>query len=85
MTERLTAALITSTSVTADKGHETPIDHASTKGAIVALTRSLSQVPEDKGIKPNVAAPSYVFPAGEDASDMSGQVLHPDGGRILGS
>src|SRR5690606_32821943 len=38
------ASIVNSTSITAYQGHKTLIDYAATKGAIVALTRSLSQV-----------------------------------------
>ncbi len=30
-------------------------------------------------------APCYVFLASEDASYISGQVLHPNGGTVVGS
>lgn len=33
--------------------------------------------------EPNEVAPSYVFLASEDASYMTGQVLHPNGGEII--
>ena len=33
--------------------------------------------------QPNEVAPCYVFLASEDASYMSGQVLHPNGGKIV--
>lgn len=35
--------------------------------------------------QPNEVAPSFLFLACEDASYMSGQVLHPNGGTIVGS
>jgi NAD(P)-dependent dehydrogenase (short-subunit alcohol dehydrogenase family) len=35
--------------------------------------------------EPNEVAPSFLFLACEDASYMSGQVLHPNGGEIIGS
>lgn len=35
--------------------------------------------------QPAEIAPSYVFLASEDASFMSGQVLHPNGGEMVGS
>jgi NAD(P)-dependent dehydrogenase (short-subunit alcohol dehydrogenase family) len=114
------SSIINSTSITAYHGHKTLIDYASTKGAIVSLTRSLSQALVDKGIRvngvapgpiwtplipasfdadkvarhgdsapmhragqPNEVAPCYVFLASEDASYMTGQVLHPNGGKIV--
>src|SRR6185503_1102300 len=114
------ASIINTTSITAYRGHKTLIDYAATKGAIVALTRSLSQALVDKGIRvnavapgpiwtplipasfdaqkvaehgasapmkragqPNEVAPCYVFLASEDASYISGQVLHPNGGSVL--
>lgn len=116
------AAIVNTTSVTAYKGSEQLIDYASTKGAIVSLTRSLSQAIADRGIRvnavapgpiwtplipasfdadrvasfgqdvplkragqPNEVAPCFVFLASEDASYMTGQVLHPNGGTIVGS
>lgn len=33
--------------------------------------------------QPNEVAPAFLFPACEDASHMSGQVLHPNGGTIV--
>ena len=35
--------------------------------------------------QPNEVAPSYVFLASEDASYISGQILHPNGGKVVGS
>ncbi|MBA2558277.1 MAG: SDR family oxidoreductase [Chloroflexi bacterium] len=114
------AAIVNTTSVTAYKGNPQLIDYASTKGAIVAFTRSLSQslaeqgirvnavapgpiwtplipasMPEDKVAsfgssvpmgragQPDEVAPAFVFLASEDASYMSGQVLHPNGGDVV--
>jgi NAD(P)-dependent dehydrogenase (short-subunit alcohol dehydrogenase family) len=114
------ASIINTTSITAYRGHKTLIDYASTKGAIVAFTRSLSEALVEKGIRvngvapgpiwtplipssfdaektaehgqsapmerpgqPNEVAPCYVFLASEDASYMSGQVLHPNGGNVV--
>jgi NAD(P)-dependent dehydrogenase (short-subunit alcohol dehydrogenase family) len=114
------ASIINTTSITAYRGHKSLIDYASTKGAIVALTRSLSQALVDKGIRvngvapgpiwtplipasftaqevaehgesapmaragqPNEVAPCYVFLASDDASYMSAQVLHPNGGDVV--
>jgi NAD(P)-dependent dehydrogenase (short-subunit alcohol dehydrogenase family) len=114
------ASIINTTSVTAYKGSPQLLDYSSTKGAIVAFTRSLSQAlaekyirvngvapgpiwtplipstfPEDKVEKfggdvplaragqPEEVAPSYVFLASDDASYMTGQVLHPNGGSVV--
>ena len=116
------ACIINTTSITAFKGHKTLLDYSSTKGAIVSMTRSLSEALVEKGIRvnavapgpiwtplipasfeaektakhgasapmqragqPNEVAPCYVFLASEDASYISGQVLHPNGGTVVGS
>jgi NAD(P)-dependent dehydrogenase (short-subunit alcohol dehydrogenase family) len=113
------SAIINTTSVTAYKGSPQLLDYSSTKGAIVAFTRSLSQSLAEKGIRvnavapgpiwtplipstfpeekvsqfgadtpmkragqPSEVAPSYVFLASDDASYMSGQVLHVNGGEV---
>ena len=114
------SAIINTTSVTAYKGSPKLLDYSSTKGAIVAFTRSLSQALADKHIRVNAVAPgpiwtplipstfppdkvqrfgsdvplnragqpeeiapSYVFLASDDASYMTGQVLHPNGGTVI--
>ena len=41
--------------------------------------------PMGRSSQPNEVAPCYVFLAGEDASYISGQVLHPNGGTAVGS
>lgn len=115
------AAIINCTSVTMYEGSEELLDYSSTKGAITAFTRSLSENLVGEGIRvnavapgpiwtplnpcggaspeklehfgektpmgragqPNEVAPSFLFLACEDASYMSGQVLHPNGGTIV--
>jgi NAD(P)-dependent dehydrogenase (short-subunit alcohol dehydrogenase family) len=117
------AAIINCTSVTMYKGSKLLLDYSSTKGAITAFTRSLSENLVEEGIRvnavapgpiwtplnpfggqppekikdfgkdtpmgrpgqPNEVAPSFLFLACEDSSYMSGQVLHPNGGMIVGS
>lgn len=117
------AAIINCTSVTMYKGSKGLLDYSSTKGAITAFTRSLSENLISEGIQvnavapgpiwtplnpcggapkekiehfgegtpmgrpgqPNEVAPSFLFLACEDASYMSGQVLHPNGGTVIGS
>jgi NAD(P)-dependent dehydrogenase (short-subunit alcohol dehydrogenase family) len=114
------SAIVNTTSITAYRGSPQLVDYASTKGAIVAFTRSLSGQLAERGIRvnavapgpiwtplipatfpaekvaefgasqpmkrpgqPNEVAPCYLFLASEDASYMSGQVLHPNGGEVI--
>jgi NAD(P)-dependent dehydrogenase (short-subunit alcohol dehydrogenase family) len=114
------ASIINTTSVTAYRGSPHLIDYASTKGAIVSFTRSLSGYFAEKQIRVNGVAPgpvwtplipatfppshvasfgsdvplgragepveiayAYVFLASDDASYITGQVLHPNGGEII--
>ncbi|HEX3217281.1 MAG TPA: SDR family oxidoreductase [Aestuariivirgaceae bacterium] len=42
-----------------------------------------SSAPMKRAGEPNEVAPCYVFLASEDASYMSGQVLHPNGGTVV--
>jgi NAD(P)-dependent dehydrogenase (short-subunit alcohol dehydrogenase family) len=42
-----------------------------------------SDVPMGRAGEPEEIAPSYVFLASDDASYMTGQVLHPNGGEIV--
>jgi NAD(P)-dependent dehydrogenase (short-subunit alcohol dehydrogenase family) len=116
------ATILNTTSVTAFQGHKTLLDYSATKGAIVSMTRSLSEALVERGIRvnavapgpiwtplipasfdaektarhgssapmqragqPNEVAPCFIFLASEDASYISGQVLHPNGGIIVGS
>lgn len=44
-----------------------------------------SSVPMDRAGQPFEVATSYVFLASDDSRYMSGQVLHPNGGTIVGS
>jgi NAD(P)-dependent dehydrogenase (short-subunit alcohol dehydrogenase family) len=55
------SAIINTTSVTAYKGSPQLLDYASTKGAIVAFTRSLSQALAEKGIRVNGVAPGPIW------------------------
>lgn len=44
-----------------------------------------SSAPMKRPGQPNEVAPAFVFLASDDASYMSGQVLHPNGGTVVGS
>jgi len=55
------AAIINTTSVTNYKGSPSLVDYASTKGAIVAFTRSLSGQLAEKGIRVNGVAPGPIW------------------------
>lgn len=55
------AAIINTSSVTAYKGSAHLLDYSSTKGAITAFTRSLSQALADRGIRVNGVAPGPIW------------------------
>lgn len=55
------SAIINTTSVTAYRGSPHLIDYASTKGAIVSLTRSLAHALVEKGIRVNAVAPGPIW------------------------
>jgi NAD(P)-dependent dehydrogenase (short-subunit alcohol dehydrogenase family) len=55
------SAIVNTTSVTAYQGNPTLLDYSSTKGAIVAFTRSLSQQLVDKRIRVNAVAPGPIW------------------------
>ena len=55
------AVIINTTSVTAYKGSAHLLDYSSTKGAITAFTRSLSQALADRAIRVNGVAPGPIW------------------------
>jgi NAD(P)-dependent dehydrogenase (short-subunit alcohol dehydrogenase family) len=55
------AAIVNTTSVTAYRGSSHLVDYASTKGAIVAFTRSLSSELAEKKIRVNAVAPGPIW------------------------
>ena len=116
------SSIINTTSINAYKGHASLLSYSTTKGAILAFTRSLSQSLLKKGIRVNGVAPgpiwtpfipdafeaekvegfgkqvpmkrpgqpvevatSFVFLASDDSSYFAGQVLHPNGGAVVGA
>ena len=54
-------AIINTTSVTAFKGMPTLLDYSSTKGAILAYTRSLAKKIGERGIRVNCVAPGPIW------------------------
>lgn len=42
-----------------------------------------SDTPLGRAGEPEEGATCFVFPASDDASYMTGQVLHPNGGRVV--
>ncbi|MBM6592580.1 SDR family oxidoreductase [Microvirga pudoricolor] len=69
------AAIVNTTSVTAYRGSPELLDYSSTKGAIVAFTRSLAKKLAEKGIRVNGVAPGPIWtpliPATFDAEKVS--------------
>ncbi|HUQ42131.1 MAG TPA: SDR family oxidoreductase [Candidatus Limnocylindrales bacterium] len=55
------SAIVNTTSVTAYRGSPTLLDYSSTKGAIVAFTRSLSMNLADRKIRVNAVAPGPIW------------------------
>lgn len=55
------SSIINTTSVTAYQGNPQLLDYSSTKGAIVAFTRSLSKALVEKGIRVNGVAPGPIW------------------------
>ena len=55
------AAIVNCASVTAFKGNPQLLDYSSTKGAIVAFTRSLAQALAEKNVRVNAVAPGPIW------------------------
>ena len=53
--------------------------------AVRTFGSGTAQVPMMRAGQPGEVAPCYVFLASDDASYMTGQVLHPNGGTIVGA
>ena len=54
-------AIINTSSINGLRGNKTLIDYAATKGAVLALTYSLAQALQDRGIRVNSVAPGPVW------------------------
>ncbi len=64
----------------------TPLIPASYSAEEVAtFGKKTSHVPMNRAGQPCEVSPCYVFLASDDSSYMTGQVLHPNGGTIVGS
>jgi NAD(P)-dependent dehydrogenase (short-subunit alcohol dehydrogenase family) len=55
------ASIINTASVNAYKGHKQLVDYTSTKGAIIAFTRSIALQLAEKGIRVNAVAPGPIW------------------------
>lgn len=78
-------AIVNVSSVTAFRGHETLVDYASSKGAILAFTRALSAQLAERGIRVNAVAPGPIWtpliPASFDAEKVAKFGRHTPLGR----
>ncbi|MGB3615600.1 MAG: SDR family oxidoreductase [Elainellaceae cyanobacterium] len=116
------SSILNTTSINAYKGNAALLSYSTTKGAILAFTRSLAKPMLEKGIRVNGVAPGpiwtpfipasfpaedvegfgkevpmkrpgqpievascFVFLASDGASYMTGQVMHPNGGVVVGA
>lgn len=76
-------AIINTASIQSYQPLPTLLDYASTKAAIVALTKALAKQVGDKGIRVNAVAPAYVFLASQESSFITAEVIGVTGGNHL--